>query len=284
MKIKKMLKIIVLSVLLLLVVLYLVFYFATKPKTNSNIQKILAESPIPYVLHEKQFEGNTFRVLEPKEFDPNKKNLVFVHGAIGSLLDFKKYLFDADLHAKYNMISYDRIGYGITKTGEPLNSIKKEAEMLSFITENLNKENTILAGYSFGGPIVLANKEKYHKIIVLAGAIASEHELVPGLIAFYNSSITRFLVPPVWKAASIEKLGHAADLQNFENDWTSTPSELIVVQGDKDTIVPYANALFLQEKFEGKAFTLHTLPKAGHALIWSEFEPIKKLFLDAFND
>ena len=90
-------------------------------------------------------------------------------------------------------------------------------------------------------------------------------------------------MPPVWKAASIEKLGHAEDLMAFEEDWANNASEVVVVQGDNDSIVPYENALFLKEKFKEKPFNLYTLPKAGHALIWTDFEPIKTILLDAFN-
>ena len=53
----------------------------------------------------------------------------FVAWYINESRDFKKYLSDSDLQTKANLISYDRVGYGIFDTGNVQESIKFEVEI-----------------------------------------------------------------------------------------------------------------------------------------------------------
>ena len=99
---------------------------------------------------------------------------------------------------------------------------------------------------------------------------------MPWLLNVYNWKASRWLIPAIWKAASKEKLSHKTDLQKFENNWDTNPSNIISVHGNEDWIVPYENSLFLNTKFSSKQFELVTLKGAGHGLVWSHFEEIKK--------
>lgn len=278
--IRKTLKIIAGVLCLLFVVLVVLFYRFSTPKTTAYIQDEFATYNVEVFITQQQFKGFTYRVLTTqKEIDTTIPTIVFIHGSIGSAIDFKKYLVDNELNKKANLITYDRVGYGIQQTGNVQASIAFEVELLENLTCNLKPENTILLGYSYGGPIALASKKNYKKVVLLAPAVSSTAEPMPWPLKFYKWNLIRWMLPDVWKAASVEKLSHKTDLLNFETNWNSTPSNVISIHGSTDWIVPYENSLFLKNQFSPNHFELVTLKNAGHGLVWSHFEEIKQTIL-----
>ncbi len=128
---------------------------------------------------------------------------------------------DSIVRTKFNMLSYDRVGYNFNDATLAQQSLSFEVAVLSDLLSTLNAEKTILVGYSYGGPIVLAVKEKYKQTVLLAPAVYSEVEPMPFMLHFYTWKITRWLVPHVWKSASLEKITHKSELQKYEQDWKS---------------------------------------------------------------
>lgn len=184
---------------------------------------------------------------------------------------------------KANTIIYDRIGYSYEDEHEVQESIAFEVEMLEDMIKDLNSEKTILVGYSYGGPIALASKKKYKEVILFAPAVYSEVEPMPSMLNVYKWRLTRWLVPPIWKQASKEKLSHREDLKNFEKTWNENPNQVISVHGDADWIVPYSNSEYLQRLFPEDQFSLITIPGAGHGFVWSQFSELRKVLLNAVH-
>jgi pimeloyl-ACP methyl ester carboxylesterase len=279
---KKILKIISCVFLVLFIGLYIVFYIGTSPKSDEKVKNKLDDVSIESSLTYESFQGFKYRKIRIQHND-SLPTLVFVHGTIGSCLDFIEYMKDSLLLSKANIISYDRIGYNYKDTQNVQESIAFEAALLEDLTKNLNKENTILVGYSYGGPIVLATKEKYKKIIVLAPAIYSEVEPMPWAINLYKWGFTRWIIPPIWQQASKEKITHRKDLKSFENEWSKNSNKIISIHGDDDWIVPLSNSEFLERQFSEQQFELITIKGAGHSLVWSNFDFIKKQLLKQLN-
>jgi pimeloyl-ACP methyl ester carboxylesterase len=283
-KLKMVVKIISAVLLLLLLLLTILFYRFSSPESDKNIIEKFEEMNVEVFIKNRQFKKYTYRILEfQKEIDTTLPIIVFIHGSIGSSLDFKRYLSDNEIINKANLISYDRIGYGIHHTGKALESIAIETEMLHDLLSGLNKGNIILVGYSYGGPIALASINRYKKIILLAPAVYSKVEPMPWALNLYIWKISRWLLPEIWKSASKEKLSHKKDLQRFENNWNKNPSQIISIHGDKDWIAPIENSFYLKEKFSLAQFELVTLNNAGHGLVWSNFDDIKKMLLQQLN-
>ena len=275
---KKFFKIFGIISLLLFIGLYVMFYVFTKPKTDKKVLEKFKKSSIKPIISYKKYKDFEYRQLSVGK-DSTKLTIVFVHGTIGSCLDFKEYMKDSLLLLKANMISYDRIGYNYKDKNDVQESIAFERDLLLDLTKKIDKKNTILVGYSYGGPIVLAVKEKVKKVILLAPAVYSKIEPMPWMLNLYKWKSTRWLVPPIWKQASKEKLSHRKDLENFENNWNENPNQIVSIQGNKDWIVPYENSIYLKEQFPENQFELRTLKNAGHGLVWSHFEEIKQELL-----
>ena len=251
---------------------------STAPKTDEKVRESFLEyGVLPSITHER-YKTFDFRKVTV-ERDTCLPNIVFVHGTIGSVLDFKKYMTDSILTAKANMIIYDRVGYNYQDKNDVQESITFEVEMLEDILKNLNPKKTIVVGYSYGGPIALASKKNYKKVILLAPAVYSEVEPMPGILNIYKWKLTRWMVPPIWKQASKEKISHPEDLRKFESKWNENPNEVLSIHGDADWIVPYSNSEYLKNIFTQEQFELLTLPDANHDLIWSRFAEIKEILL-----
>jgi len=280
----KIVKIIGAIIVLALIVLIILFYRFSSPKSDQKVAKEFTELGVDITINHQQFKDFEYRIIaSQKEIDTTLPTIVFIHGSIGSAMDFKMYLSDSELNEKANLIAYDRIGYGINQTGNVKESIAFEVKMLEGITKNINIKNTIIVGYSYGGPIALASKKNYKKVVLLAPAVYSKVEPMTWALNIYKWKATRWLLPETWKAASKEKLSHKKDLQNFENNWTSSPSNIISIHGNEDWIVPFGNSEYLKKIFPSKQFELVTLNEAGHGLVWTHFKEIKEEILQQLN-
>lgn len=269
---------------ILVIVLYAFLYSFSTPKSNSEILEVFKAENSDVYISKNTFKGFNYRVLNfQKKIDTVLPTFVFVHGSIGSATDFKKYLTDVDLTRKANLISFDRVGYGIYQTGNVQESIEFEKNLLEDLLKDISSEKIILVGYSYGGPIALASFKKYKKVILLAPAVYSKVEPMPWALNFYKWKLTKWLVPKAWQAASKEKLSHIKDLNNFENEWNLNPNQIISIHGDKDWIVPFKNSLYLKEQLPKEQFKLITLPNAGHGLVWTNFKEIKEMLLQQLN-
>lgn len=278
MKLKKFFKFLGIISCLMVLALYFLFSYFTQPKSDKKILEKFEEVGVNIELKNEQFQDFNYRKLQLKNND-SLPTIVFVHGAIGSCIDFFEYMTDDDLKSRANFISYDRVGYNYKDDNNVQESIAFERKMLQNITKYLDKKNAILVGYSYGGPIVLADFNPYKKVILLAPAVYSKVEPMPWMINFYNWKLTRCLVPDIWKQASKEKLTHREDLKKFENNWKNNPNSIISIHGDDDSIVPYENSKYLESQFSKDQFELITIPDAGHSLVWSEFGFVKQQIL-----
>ena len=268
---------------ILLVFLILINLFF-KPKSDEEIRAIFSEAEKPIYIENQNFRDEGFRVISTrKELDTTLPILIFVHGSPGSALDFKRYFFDAALNSKANLIAYDRVGYAPLSVGS-VQPISFEVDLLNSISSKLNISNTILVGYSYGGPIALASKNDYKKIVLCAPAVYSEVEPMFWFLNFYKWKATRWLLPNLLKAASKEKLQHPEDLKNFELKWSENPSEVLAIHGDNDWIVPHSNSEYLEQQFPKEKFELLTLRDTGHELIWSRFDEIKETLLKVIEE
>lgn len=281
---KRILKIIGVVFLAVLVVLIVLFYRFSSPKSDAKIKKKFAENTTEVFINHTKYKEFKYRFLATqKEIDTTISTIIFIHGSIGSGLDFKNYLSDNELNKKFNLVSYDRVGYGIHQTGEVQESIKFETELLEDLITKLNTKKVILVGYSYGGPIALASNKNYEKIVLLAPAVYSKVEPIPWGVKLYQWSFTKWLLPPIWKAASKEKLSHKKDLQFFEQQWFKNTSKVVSIHGSEDWIVPFENSVYLKENFSPQQFELVTLTDAGHGLVWSHFSEIKQVLLQPLN-
>jgi len=274
--IRKTFKIIGWTLLVVIGVLTFLVYSFTSPSSDAEIlEKFEDEAIKPEVSHV-EFKGYQVRMVSmQKSIDSLLPTLFFVHGSPGSSMDFQRYLKDSTLNSMANLMSYDRVGYGPQYTGEVLNSLEVELDLLHQLLEGLDISKVILVGYSYGGTIIMASDLAYKKKIALAAAVRGDLEPMFWAMNLYSWKLTRPLIPKVFRGASIEKFRHVKELGTYRNSWGLSPSQVLSIHGKEDFIVPFENSVFLQEILGKTKFSLIPIEEGGHSLIWTNFDLIK---------
>lgn len=277
---KKILKILGIIIFVLFVAFYVVIYIFLTPSSDKKVIKKLQNHYSTPTIYYNTFNQYKYRVIAmQKEIDTTLPTLVFVHGSPGNTLDYKRYFTDSILNKNANIIGYDRVGYGLNNLGDVQGSLTFEEAVLNDAIKDINLQQIILIGYSYGGTIVMASPKDYKYKISLAGAVAPDLEPMFWTLKFYDWKLTRWLLPKTLQAAAKEKYSHLTDLPKFADKWNVSPSRVLDIQGDKDWIVPYENSMYLKNKISQNKFTLVTIKGVGHELIWSDFELIRNKIL-----
>lgn len=79
-----------------------------------------------------------------------KPTIVFIHGAPGGSHNFLSYHKDKRLTDKYNILSYDRPGYGYKDHIKAITSLTIQASILNEMIDSLRIEEMCLFSHSFG--------------------------------------------------------------------------------------------------------------------------------------
>ncbi len=265
--------------LLFLSAIILLYYFL-KPESDKDILHYFSKNNKKAWISHIPYGGHEVRLIKMQEIqDTTRPTLLFIHGSPGSAMNFKKYLVDADLRKGFNLIAYDRIGYGDGRQVPVLNDLKEENDLVKYIAVGIPQKKLILVGYSYGGTIAAAYPEDIREKVLLAPAIKAAFEPMFWALNLYRWNFTRPLIPNMLANASVEKLGHLQELPLFEEKWALSEAKVIAIHGNKDAIVPFENSVFLREKIGSDKFTLITLEGEGHALVWTKFDRIKEELL-----
>lgn len=265
------------------VLVFLIYTFTTPSSDNQIIEKFDGESIQPVISYD-TFKDRPVRIVRmQKEIDSLLPTLFFVHGSPGSSMDFKRYLSDSTLNSMANIISYDRIGYGPEGTGEVLNTLQEEVDLLHQLLKGLDVSNVVMVGYSYGGTVVMASDLNYKKKIALAAAVKGDLEPMFWAMNLYNWKLTRPIIPKVLRGASIEKFRHVTELNDYEKKWNFSSSPVLSIHGKEDFIVPFENSVFLQKVLGKEKFSLIPLEDGGHSLIWTNFDLIKTELINSIS-
>lgn len=279
---RRFVKVFSIIIFFLFVLFYGLFYFFTSPKSDASILGEFEDVSLTPKISYHEFQNLKYRKLSIVN-DTTLPTIVFVHGTVGSCLDFINYMKDPMIYSKANFVSYDRVGYNYDDANEVQESIAFERDMLQSITKDLPKNKTVVVGYSYGAPIVLADTTRYKKAVLLAPAVFSNKEVTPWLLNFYKWEITRWLVPPIWKQAAKEKLSHKNDLKIFENNWNQNDNEIVAIHGENDQLVPYENSEKLAEQFPKNQFDLIQIRRGDHGVIWNSYDFIREQLILCLN-
>lgn len=214
----------------------------------------------------------------------NLPTLVFVHGSPGSWDAYKQYMKDSLLLKKYRMIAVDRPGFGYSDFGKAENLDTQAALIAELLKKLDNKLPISLIGHSMGGPVIVkmaTNDPKLYKnLIILAGAIDPKAETPEKWRYIIMSKPIRYFIPGALRPANDELWWLKEDLKVMQPDLKKITSDIVIIHGTKDQLVPYSNVAFIEREFvNAKTINLISIENANHFIPWEHYETIRNALL-----
>lgn len=200
-------------------------------------------------------------------------NIVFLHGSPSSLSAWRQYLWNDKLIETANLYAIDRPGYGYSGFGKEIPSIKSQSHILDAVLRDLDLDNIIVVGTSYGAPIaaqMAVLNEKVKGVVLLSGAMDSKQEKDIWASRFTQWKLTRWLVPTGYRVAGDEKTIHAKELEKIENGWKALTIPILHLHGDIDDVVPVGNINYTQNHFQN--ITTKIVKDVDHDLAWGRPE------------
>jgi len=220
--------------------------------------------------------------------DANKPTLFFVHGSPGSWNAYKNYLKDSLLLKKYRMIAIDRPGFGYSDFGQAEDLKTQTNYITNFLKTINNNQPIILIGHSLGGPIIVKmateNPEWYKHLVILAGSVDPKAETKELWRPVIKTVPLRYLIPGAMRPANDELWWLKKDLYDMQPDLGKITSDVTVVHGTNDNLVPYSNVAFIRRELSNaKSMTIISIENANHFIPWEHFETIRNALLELNN-
>jgi pimeloyl-ACP methyl ester carboxylesterase len=177
--------------------------------------------------------------------------VMFVHGSPGSWDAFIGFFKDSLLLGKVRIISVDRPGFGKSNLGKPQRSLKTQAASLVPILEtNRSATRPILVGHSLGGPLIARVAMDYPQLvgslILVAPSVDPALEPKEWYRKVGDFLLVRPLLPAEIDVSNQEILPLRGELTRMLPGWKTLTLPITVIQGEKDQLVPAANADFVK--------------------------------------
>ena len=181
---------------------------------------------------------------------PEKQPLLFVHGSPGSWEGWSHFLLDPELQKNFHVIAVDRLGYGGSDPGNAELSLASQADaILEVLKINHSRVPAILIGHSFGGPVIaraaMDHPDLLGGLIFVASSVAPELEQVKWMQLPATWWPIRVLLPNHLRVCNEEILGLKTELTSMLPLWKNIAAKVILIQGEKDDLVPPQNLDFL---------------------------------------
>ena len=215
----------------------------------------------------------------------DKPTLVFIHGSPGSWDAFKEYLKDSLLLKKYRIIAIDRPGFGYSNFGQAENLQTQSKLINDFLKKKDNNQPVILIGHSMGGPVITEMAtlapDKYKTLVIIAGSIDPDAEKPEKWRKIIKTKPIRYLIPGAMRPANDELWWLKKDLYDMQPDLGKITSDVTVVHGTNDNLVPYSNVAFIRRELRNaKSMTIISIENANHFIPWEHFETIRNALLE----
>ena len=208
-------------------------------------------------------------------------NLLFLHGAPGDWKAWKRYLEDQPFAHHYNIIAIDRPGYGNSGKGKPETSLQQQAALIqrAVLSQWGADTSYFVVGHSFGGPVAVQLALDYPQHV--RGLLLLAASLDPALekTEWYQYLATwrglRWLVPAPIDVCNREIMALPPHLIAQRARLAELNHPVLVIQGEKDGLVPPANADYAHKNLTGAQLEIQRLPNQNHYLPWLEYDRVK---------
>lgn len=211
--------------------------------------------------------------------------VLFVHGSPGSADAFIDFLADTTLVKTAQLVSVDRPGFGYSNFGYAEPSLEKQAADIKPILEKHKMQRpVILVGHSLGGPVIARLAMDYPDLvdglIFVAGSVDPDLEPNEWFRGPLSTPFLKWMLPRSLRASNDEIYQLKPQLQAMMPLWANIKCPSIFIQGQKDDLVPPANADFAKKMLVNATCKIVSIPDMNHFVPWSHPHLIKEAILE----
>ncbi len=199
--------------------------------------------------------------------------IVAIHGTPGSWSTWKAFINKTHITKHFTVLSIDRPGWGETQTQDKrvIPTFKEQSRIIGTWLEYIKDQTQqplILLGHSWGGPVAAQLMIDYPTLI--DGAVMVAGPFSPSLSEprwyhkWANTKVIGWLIGSALRRSNQEMLPLAKELAIMQNSLASIDAPIVIIQGDRDKLVPKGNADYLKEKLINSPVKLIRYPQLGH--------------------
>ncbi len=244
------------------------------PTKESSLRRDFAPFPPPVSITLENPEGDPFhfRIHE----NPNPKAiLVFVHGSPGLWENFSQYFKFEALREAYTIIAVDRPGYGGSNFGKSIPSLKVQSKIIGQIFDRLPPSiPVILIGHSLGGPVVtrmaIDFPEKVSALLLIAVSMDPALEVTKWYQYPAAWPVIRSIIPDALRVCNEEIFPHRNELLLLQSKLDQIRLPIVIIQGEKDKLVPAANVDYIVSHFSNADISVHRHAELNHFIPFSQ--------------
>lgn len=266
---KKILIILFTVISILLVTAIVTMHLVMRPKTTESIKKEFEEislsAPDYKGLELKNGKKIHYLIAENK----GKPIFFMVHGSPGSGADFLGFFKNEYLRENYEIISVDRLGFGLSDNNVET-SIEKQAESIAELIETLDfsHRKMISFSHSYGVPIMVKLSSEHPHWFTMNLYAGGASSAVDEKTFFFNPIIDfspiKAILPKAVGNSNDEKLAHAKELKKIEDIYATYHLPSVFIHGKKDDLVDFKNQLFLKNLIKSQNVQFIDLEDKGH--------------------
>jgi pimeloyl-ACP methyl ester carboxylesterase len=237
----------------------------------------LQDAPVSMIVEEYQNELGHLRFL--KTVYRGLPKLLLIHGAPGSFEAWERYYLDPDIHSQWDIIAFDRPGYGGSNQGKVILDIDQQSRLIWDAAGLKEGEKALIVAHSYGGPVAawmgIIEPEKTEALILLAPSMSADAEPIFWFNYLTGVPPLYWLLPQDLKNSSDEKFSHLEELRIFDQGLPRLQVPTIYFQGTADGLVPLGNTDYVRAMAPSEFLDFRILQDEDHFLPWSHYEDVK---------
>lgn len=201
---------------------------------------------------------------------PEGRRIIFLHGTPGNAIGWADYLLNVPAGRLH--IAVDRLGYGFSSPNRAVVSLQRQAQSVVPFLKTIKGKKAILAGHSLGASVAVQTAidfpDSVGGLLLLAGAFDPDLEEANWFQLFGTLKPISRLLPRVIDNANRELLGLKRDLLAQADGLRQIRMPVVVVHGDRDSLVPPANLTYLQRMLNSASLDKVVLKDTDHFVPW----------------
>lgn len=198
-----------------------------------------------------------------------------VHGTPGESANWGAYLADESLKSDYQVIAFDRLGFGKSKPEEAVPQLAHHAKALAEVAKQVPGRK-IWVGHSYGVPVIGRVAADFPGLVdgalLIAGPADPELTRKTWYQALAATSLGQSVISRDLKTANVEMLSLSSELEIIEPFWARMKVPVTVLHAEDDVLAKYGSVSFLQERLPEKTTRYRLLEEGNHFLIWSHYD------------